>query len=73
MNYNTVMAEINLHSKVIKPDIAKLTKERNMWQRRKNELMKVGITALDQEFLAKHLQECEKHIKELDSILSAGS
>ena len=72
MNYNTVMAEINLHSKVVKPDIAKLTKERNMWQRRKNELMKVGITALDQEFLAKHLQECEKHIKELDSILSAG-
>ena len=47
MNYNTVMAEINLHSKVVKLDIAKLTKERNMWQRRKNELMKVGITALD--------------------------
>ena len=67
------MSQINLNAQAMKPDTAKLIKERDMWQRSKNELMKVGITALDQEFLAKHLQECEKHIKELDSILSAGS
>lgn len=73
MDYNTIMSKINLNAQAMKPDTAKLTKERTMWQRRKNELMKVGVTALDQEFLAKHLQECEKHIKELDTMLSAGS
>lgn len=73
MDYNTVMSQINLNAQAMNPDTAKLTKERTMWQRRKNELMKVGVTALDQEFLAKHLQECEKHIKELDTMLSAGA
>ena len=67
------MSQINLNAKAMKPDTAKLTKERAMWQRRKNELMKVGTTALDQEFLAKHLRECEQHLKELDTMLSTGS
>ena len=73
MDYNTVMNQINLNEQAMKPDTEKLTKERAMWQRRKNELMKVGVTALDQEFLAKHLRKCEKYIKELDTMLSAGS
>ena len=73
MDYNTVMSQINLNAQAMKPDTEKLTKERAMWQRRKNEQMKEGVTALDQEFLAKHLRECEKHIKELDTMLSAGS
>ena len=67
------MSQINLNAQAMKPDTAKITKERAMWQRRKNELMKVGVTALDQEFLAKHLRECEKHIKELYTNQSTGS
>lgn len=46
MDYNTVMSQINLNAQAMKPDTAKLTKERAMWQRRKNELMKVGVTAI---------------------------
>ena len=50
--------------------IAKRKKELNGWIKIKDKLNKIGISAIDQEFLNKKLEECDSNIKRLTNLIA---
>ena len=63
---------INLNKKpaLDNESIAKIKKELNGWIKIKDELNKIGISAIDQEFLNKQLEECDSNIKRLTNLIA---
>ena len=63
---------INLNKKpaLDNESIAKIKKELNGWIKIKDELNKIGISAIDQEFLNKKMEECDSNIKRLTNLIA---
>ena len=63
---------INLNKKpaLDNESIAKIKKELNGWIKIKDKLNKIGISAIDQEFLNKKLEECDSNIKRLTNLIA---
>ena len=63
---------INLNKKpaLDNESIAKIKKELNGWIKIKDELNKIGGSAIDQEFLNKKLEECDSNIKRLINLIA---
>jgi len=50
---------------------ASLTKQRAMWERRLKELRKVGVAALDENFINRNIIKCKKEIEKIDAVLNS--
>lgn len=49
--------------------INSLERQRSMWEKRRNELRKVGVAALDPAFIRRNIDKCNKEIEKIDKLL----